>query len=77
MANHLFISRETVRWHLRSLYSKIGVADRAAAVDYARKGSRSTGSVPDLSRTGGTGGAKKPPSPMGNVSVNLDHRTNR
>jgi DNA-binding NarL/FixJ family response regulator len=37
IANQLFISRETVRWHLRSVYSKIGVADRAAAIEYARR----------------------------------------
>lgn len=30
IAERLFISRETVRWHLRSLYSKIGVQDRIA-----------------------------------------------
>jgi DNA-binding NarL/FixJ family response regulator len=39
IADHLFISRETVRWHLRSLYSKIGVSDRKAAVEFARRAS--------------------------------------
>jgi DNA-binding NarL/FixJ family response regulator len=38
IAEHLFISRETVRWHLRGLYSKIGVASRASAIQYARHG---------------------------------------
>ena len=28
IADLLFISRETVRWHIRSLYSKIGVGPR-------------------------------------------------
>jgi len=37
IADQLFISRETVRWHLRSLYSKIGVSNRPAAVEYARR----------------------------------------
>ena len=37
IAEHLFISRETVRWHLRGLYSKIGVETRAAAIRYARE----------------------------------------
>lgn len=29
IADHLFISRETVRWHIRGLYSKIGVRPRS------------------------------------------------
>lgn len=36
IATRLFISPETVRWHIRSLYSKIGVHDRLSAVMYAR-----------------------------------------
>jgi DNA-binding NarL/FixJ family response regulator len=35
IAEKLFISRETVRWHVRSLYSKIGVQDRLSATFYA------------------------------------------
>lgn len=31
IADKLFISRDTVRWHLRSIYSKLGVSDREAA----------------------------------------------
>ncbi len=31
IAGRLFISLETVRWHLRSLYSKLGVHDRLSA----------------------------------------------
>jgi DNA-binding NarL/FixJ family response regulator len=42
IAEHLFISRETVRWHLRSLYSKIGVETRAGAIRYAKHGSVET-----------------------------------
>lgn len=38
IAEHLFISRETVRWHLRSLYSKIGVESRTGAIRYAKYG---------------------------------------
>jgi DNA-binding NarL/FixJ family response regulator len=38
IAEHLFISRETVRWHLRGLYSKIGVETRAGAIQYAKHG---------------------------------------
>jgi len=38
IAEHLFISRETVRWHLRGLYSKIGVETRAGAIQYAKSG---------------------------------------
>jgi DNA-binding NarL/FixJ family response regulator len=40
IAEHLFISRETVRWHLRGLYSKIGVDTRAGAIRYAKHGDR-------------------------------------
>ncbi len=32
IASHLFITKETVRWHLRSLYSKLGVNDRGGAI---------------------------------------------
>jgi len=35
IAERLFISRETVRWHIRSLYVKIGVPDRLSAASYA------------------------------------------
>jgi len=35
IADELFISRETVRWHVRSLYSKIGVSSRAGAIEEA------------------------------------------
>jgi DNA-binding NarL/FixJ family response regulator len=35
IADELFISRETVRWHVRSLYSKIGAKDRDSAIRYA------------------------------------------
>jgi DNA-binding NarL/FixJ family response regulator len=38
IAESLFISRETVRWHLRSLYSKIGVDSRTGAIRYAKYG---------------------------------------
>lgn len=37
IADQLFISRETVRWHLRHLYAKLGVRDRAGAAEYAAK----------------------------------------
>jgi DNA-binding NarL/FixJ family response regulator len=37
IADKLFICRETVRWHIRSLYSKIGAKDRASAVRYAKE----------------------------------------
>ncbi|MFL6446628.1 MAG: LuxR C-terminal-related transcriptional regulator [Bryobacteraceae bacterium] len=32
IAGELFISKETVRWHVRSIYSKLGVTDRDGAV---------------------------------------------
>ena len=36
IADRLFISRETVRWHLKSLYGKLGVSDREAIRCFAR-----------------------------------------
>jgi NarL family two-component system response regulator LiaR len=35
IADQLFISRETVRWHLRALYAKLGVSGRDQARRYA------------------------------------------
>jgi DNA-binding CsgD family transcriptional regulator len=35
IAEQLFISVETVRWHLRSLYGKLGVHDRLSAAVFA------------------------------------------
>ena len=36
IADALYISRDTVRWHLRSMYTKLGVSDRRAAVCVAK-----------------------------------------
>lgn len=35
IADALFITRETVRWHMRAIYAKLGVHDRSAAASYA------------------------------------------
>lgn len=35
IADALFVSHETVRWHLRSIYAKLGVPDRNCAIEYA------------------------------------------
>lgn len=35
IAERLFISTETVRWHVRGIYPKIGASDRQSAVAYA------------------------------------------
>jgi DNA-binding CsgD family transcriptional regulator len=37
IAEELFISRETVRWHIRTLYAKIGVRDRTEAATYGTR----------------------------------------
>lgn len=37
IATCLFITRETVRWHLRSAYAKLGVHDRRTAVAMIRR----------------------------------------
>ena len=42
IADQLFISRETVRWHIRTLYAKIGVSNRSEARQYALKHEEST-----------------------------------
>ena len=35
VAEKLFISRETVRWHLRSINSKLGIQERGNFIKYA------------------------------------------
>jgi DNA-binding NarL/FixJ family response regulator len=35
IAASLFISRDTVRWHMRAIYAKLGVHDRRSAASYA------------------------------------------
>ena len=37
IAERLYITRDTVRWHIRSVYAKIGVQDRLSAALYARE----------------------------------------
>jgi DNA-binding NarL/FixJ family response regulator len=37
IAETLFISPETLRWHLRNLYTKTGIKDRRSIVAYARQ----------------------------------------
>ena len=36
IAKSLGVAHETVRWHIRSLYSKIGAEDRFSAVIYGK-----------------------------------------
>jgi len=37
IADRLCITHETVRWHIRGLYSKLGVQDRFSAIVYGRR----------------------------------------
>ena len=37
IADRLLVTRETVRWHERRLYSKLGIRDREALLDQPRK----------------------------------------
>jgi DNA-binding NarL/FixJ family response regulator len=37
IAQTLSISHETVRWHVRSIHSKLGIRDRRAAAQYAQR----------------------------------------
>lgn len=46
IADQLFISRDTVRWHLRSIYAKLGVSDREAASRLAKNRLSSASSEP-------------------------------
>ncbi len=61
IAKRLFVSRETVRWHMRSLYAKIGVHDRASAGDFAL--SRSGQIQSELASAQGPRKSIQPPKP--------------
>jgi DNA-binding NarL/FixJ family response regulator len=37
IAERLYITRDTVRWHIRSIYAKLGVHDRLSAALYAQE----------------------------------------
>jgi len=51
IAARLFITRDTVRWHLRCLYTKLGVHNRKAVAAFVEKGStpHAARSLPRLS----------------------------
>ena len=55
IADSLYITRETVRWHIRGLYTKIGMHDRQSVVSYAAEFCAAAESgedqIPSLSRT--------------------------
>ena len=37
IADRLYVTHETVRWHIRALYSKLGVQDRFSAIVYGKR----------------------------------------
>lgn len=37
IANYCYVSLDTVKWHLKNLYKKLGVSNRTAAVSYGRE----------------------------------------
>ncbi len=37
IADRLYITHETVRWHIREMYSKLGVQDRFSAIVYGKR----------------------------------------
>ncbi|MBI3668804.1 MAG: helix-turn-helix transcriptional regulator [Acidobacteria bacterium] len=37
IADRLCVTHETVRWHIRGLYSKLGVQDRFSAIVYGKR----------------------------------------
>ena len=51
IANLLFISKETVRWHVRMLYSKLGVASREGAIQLWRSNLCTGNGYPKDNRT--------------------------
>jgi LuxR family transcriptional regulator of csgAB operon len=51
IGNQLFISRETVRWHVRGLYSKLGIVNRPDALEYLRSLYGSGTRIPAQSET--------------------------
>ena len=52
IADTLFISRETVRWHVRGLYAKLGIKDRHSAREYCRSIQRAGKAKPVRPQTG-------------------------
>jgi DNA-binding NarL/FixJ family response regulator len=56
IADKLFIARETVRWHLRGLYSKLGVKGRPGAQEYVKLLSGVRKAMPAKSAANGEGG---------------------
>ena len=57
IADKLFICRETVRWHIRSLYSKIRVKNRASATKFARESLLIQASVKEPMSSGSSSGS--------------------
>jgi len=53
IAAALFVSRDTIRWHLRSIYSKLGLADRGRAMEYALAEARVPAIKPNVAERGG------------------------
>jgi len=53
IGDRLFIARETVRWHLRSLYSKLELNGRRSAKEYVRLLSRVGKAMPTKSAVSG------------------------
>jgi NarL family two-component system response regulator LiaR len=49
IADKLFISRETVRWHVRALHAKLGTKDRDSLREYVRYLRSSEPKIPSAS----------------------------
>ena len=79
IGERLCISRETVRWHIRSLYSKIGAKDRLSAAFYAkqRARSRAVGNAPTTEPEEETIGAETGPQPSSTTNGPIPSRAPR
>jgi two-component system, NarL family, response regulator NreC len=48
IASLLLVSHETIRWHLRGIYSKLGIPDRRRAIEYALRKGITVASEPNI-----------------------------
>jgi len=72
IADRLCITYETVRWHIRGLYAKLGVQDRFSAIVHGKRildseDQAEPGEPPGIPKAHGLGIAPQPKSPWNNT----------